>query len=1073
MIGDDLGRYIKEAKLAIQIGANKLEDPAERARWTGEQLTLLSAVVVSTDKVNQSIKSLTDTNNTLIKDMKEAYLAASDMQADIVNKQLNAAKMLNKHAELVVASGRGTLATYNMLESAAINLNQNTQLDEVKEFLNSVDKWYDSVMEEGSILQEVMQEFGLILEEGSDAWEVVAKQTNELIKSLRVTDAPISSFNKLTQLRGEVSSGPGGIRTTEELSEYTNKVQEFLKMGQQVYQKPSKEYAALFAEAMRMLEEAEEQAIGLQMEAKAQEDAFKAKQEAYSTQYIQLLGSVESTLSFTLANTLEKIASSVKDLPDFAVQLKDSLVAALKDKSTLLYDSKVETVLALEKVKVSTDAAASATNTLAGNTTALTDAAVGAIGAVAENTNTLAAETKSGTESIAENTQQLAAGTSESVSTLAAETKSGIRTISADTSSALGSIGVDTTTSLGQVGAGTVSALDTIGVDTTGTLNAVGNNTSSALNTVSNNTTTSLGQVGAGTVSALGSIGNNTSSALNTVSNNTTTSLGQVGADTAATLGSIGNNTSSALNTVGHNTSSALNTFATENSRSVGILSNATYAVALASESGIRTISADTSSALGSIGVDTTGTLNAVGNNTSSALNTVSNNTATSLGQVGADTAAALDYIGSGTTTGISNAVGEVNGVGTAVKEMSSDPQSPFNLTKDRLQEIAAYYSTSGNSVPGLLGSIKESSIETSGSVGSTTHTTVTAIVALLGKFDTLSTAISASNALLTAQLEAKKSEDVEKKKAYIQTAAASTSFSPPDSSSLLSKVATEAGREYTNMLSTSLQTYVNTTLAQLADASGLGVTKEEIFKQQFGVDTQQEQIAIMAREFAEVYNRENAYAQAKAALPVNPSTLPGPAPTLTVSGGGLMDLRFGVDMGEFIKRGLDQLAYDNAVADLSRLGKEEDYKMKLRSGIDYVPYNDMPALLHKGERVLTSEESKAYSGMLDTVESIVRVSKVEELVSNTLNSLSSSVFDNYKLSDFMPHSSVESVSVMEVPEFNRSNYSGGPQQVDNSNITIAPVITINGKADDDIADKIVDVILDHLPVIKENLRYA
>ena len=34
----------------------------------------------------------------------------------------------------------------------------------------------------------------------------------------------------------------------------------------------------------------------------------------------------------------------------------------------------------------------------------------------------------------------------------------------------------------------------------------------------------------------------------------------------------------------------------------------------------------------------------------------------------------------------------------------------------------------------------------------------------------------------------------------------------------------------------------------------------------------------------------------------------------------------------------------------------------RLRVGMDYVPYDEFPALLHKGERVLTEEENKNYS---------------------------------------------------------------------------------------------------------------
>ena len=38
----------------------------------------------------------------------------------------------------------------------------------------------------------------------------------------------------------------------------------------------------------------------------------------------------------------------------------------------------------------------------------------------------------------------------------------------------------------------------------------------------------------------------------------------------------------------------------------------------------------------------------------------------------------------------------------------------------------------------------------------------------------------------------------------------------------------------------------------------------------------------------------------------------------------------------------------------------------KLKKGINYVPYDEYPAVLHEGERVLTAEENRSYSGTLE-----------------------------------------------------------------------------------------------------------
>lgn len=61
-----------------------------------------------------------------------------------------------------------------------------------------------------------------------------------------------------------------------------------------------------------------------------------------------------------------------------------------------------------------------------------------------------------------------------------------------------------------------------------------------------------------------------------------------------------------------------------------------------------------------------------------------------------------------------------------------------------------------------------------------------------------------------------------------------------------------------------------------------------------------------------------------------------------------------------FIK-GLNKIKIPDWVPGVGGKGFNIPLLQKLRVGMEYVPYDDMPALLHKGERVLTADEAKEY----------------------------------------------------------------------------------------------------------------
>lgn len=115
--------------------------------------------------------------------------------------------------------------------------------------------------------------------------------------------------------------------------------------------------------------------------------------------------------------------------------------------------------------------------------------------------------------------------------------------------------------------------------------------------------------------------------------------------------------------------------------------------------------------------------------------------------------------------------------------------------------------------------------------------------------------------------------------------------------------------------------------------------------------------------------------------------------------------INFIIDIMNGFISGINKIKIPDWVPGVGGRGINIPLIKRLKVGIDYVPYDEMPALLHKGERVLTAEENQKYNEktIVNNIDYNKLIPAMKQAFKEAITEIKSNIIlDNEKVGDFI-----------------------------------------------------------------------